>query len=161
MTSRFSLKIAAALVGAGLCAAAPAFADPDGVRINSKLIVDPVEQVTAQEKWDFVNAYKRHNIGNADEPGVWLARDSRGESEGEWRTASLMKIAFKDSEEPVVVRIWTRRGGPIFVQDLPVADGDVASYKVRVGYDSFTLSSKRDGSITADGARIGELKPQG
>lgn len=165
MAFRFTLKISAlkfaALAAAGLCAMAPAFADPAGVRISSKLIVDPVEQVTAQEKWDFANAYKRHNLDKEDVPGVWLAQDTRGHGEGEWRPVSLMKVAFKDSEEPVIVRLWSRRGGLIFVKDLPAANGDVASYEIRVGYDSFTLSSKPDGSITADGARIGELKRSG
>lgn len=136
--------------------AAPAFADPAGVKISPFLIVSPVAELNAQEKWDLSHPTRQHNTDKPGALGISLARESRGKAQGEWYPMGFVKVAHDAASEPVVMRVWSRRGGTIFIKDLPTETG-ATSYKIQVGHESFTLSGLPDGAVQVEGTEVGRL----
>jgi hypothetical protein len=136
---------------------APAFADPAGVRISPFLIVSPVGELNAQEKWDLSKPTRQHNTGTPGALGVSLARESRPKAVGDWNPMGFVKVAYDSASEPVVMRVWSRRGGPIFIKDQTAEAGASASYRIQVGHESFTLSGLPDGAVHVEGTEVGRL----
>jgi hypothetical protein len=138
-------------------AAAPAWADPDGKKIGHYLIVSPLDALKAQETWDLSRPIDRHD---ADKPGalvVSTARESRTPAQSDWIPAGLIKVARSETGQPLVMRLWTRKGGPLFVQDV-AEPGAAAAYKINVGHDSFVLTAGAGGAIEVNGDKVGTLQ---
>jgi hypothetical protein len=140
--------------------AAPAFADPAGVKISPFLIVSPVAELNAQEAWDLSHPTRQHNTEKPGALGVSLARESRPKAVGDWNPMGFVKVAYDQSSAPVVMRVWSRRGGPVFIKDTAAETGASASYKIQVGHESFTLSGLPDGAVHVQGSEVGRLAQQ-
>lgn len=154
----FALAPAAALA----LAAVPAFADPAGVKVGRYLIVSPVEGAKAQEAWDLSRPIDRHNGDrhNGDKPSAFsisTARESRVYAQSDWLPAGLVRIANDKGGQPLLLRLWTRKGGPVFVKDIAEAPGVAAAYKINVGHESFVLSARPGGAIEIDGDKVGQV----
>jgi hypothetical protein len=151
--------LASAAALAAFCG--PAFADPDGVKVGRYLIVSPVEAPKALETWDLANSINQHNVGKAGVPGIWTAREPREQAQSDWHPAGLVKIAYDKGAAPVIMRLWTRKGGAIFVKDIPAESGAAVSYKINVGHDGFVLNTNVDGTVHVGEAPIGQLGKAG
>jgi hypothetical protein len=137
--------------------AAPAFADPEGVKISPFLIVSPVGQINAQEAWDLSHPTRQHNTDTPGALGISLARESRPKAQGDWYPMGFVKVAYDAASQPVVMRVWSRRGGTIFIKDEAAEAGASASYRIQVGHESFLLSSLPDGAVHVEGMAVGRL----
>ena len=140
---------------------APAFADPDGIRIGTRVIVSPLDELGNLEDISVSRAHARDKTqASANAPDIWIARDPSHPGGGiEWMPAGLIKIGYKaEDRDFVTLRLWSREGGRVFVKDLPSTGADVvATYKVNVGHVSFVLTSNTDGTLNVDGAPVGKI----
>lgn len=142
--------------------AAPAFADPDGIRVSHDLIVAPLDRLGNLERWNLEFSYPRKKPAQAaaNAPDIWTAGDpDPPPGGGEWFSSGLMKIGLRTGNgEYVALRLWTRAGGALWVKPMAAGAPDVlVSYKIQVGHDSFILASKSDGTVHVDGQQVGKV----
>lgn len=100
------MRLFLAMMFALVFSTTPAAADPNGVRVNPNIILEPITEVPLIEA--FRTAEFVHGGGGV--LGVWRFSYEEGAyDDGDWQAIGLIGVsALGEGIEPVIVRVWAR-----------------------------------------------------
>lgn len=154
---RFVLGLLTAIV----LSVAPAVAEPQGVRVGSDIILEPMTDAELTE------VFRTPQFVHSGDGviGIWRFSYEEGSFDGSWRTIGFIVVSqYGEGVTPTGVRVWAR--GEITSGDsegliaapLPSPSANiVAAFRVGLtrSRGAATITIDQDGVVAVDGQRLG------
>lgn len=143
---------------------APASAEPNGLRINPSIILEPIASVSLSEAFhtpEFVQ-------GEDGVIGLWRFSYEEGLIDGDWQAIGLIAVStLGEGVEPVAARVWAR--GEITSGDssgltaaaISPPTGSITAFRVQLTRTRGTATITLDGNglVQVNNQRLGVTGP--
>jgi hypothetical protein len=157
-----SLATIAAMLVLTFASSAVANAQPQGIRVGSSLIVEPVSEISTRELWHL--GVPKHVISKLGKPpggavGVWDYDWESTRHDNGWVAICLIMTGFGDiAEAPVAIRVWSKGRGAVAISEQ-AAEGDrVVSFGVSIDGERFLLSHTAAGAVFVNDEPVGDIR---
>jgi len=154
-------SLAAALMSASLLISEAA-AQPDGRQVAPDLIIETVDQVSAEELWHL--SFPQHVVSKVGKPpggviGLWNYGRENRRTDGGWFAVCILLDGFGDiGEKPVAIRVWSRSPADATVTERLPDQTSAMLFEVAVGQSTFTISHTPMGAVFLNGEKIGQIQ---
>lgn len=139
-----------------------AVAQPTGLQVAPDLIIETVDQISAEELWHL--SIPQHVASKVGKPpggvvGLWNYGRENRRTDGGWFAVCILLDGFGDiGEKPVAIRVWSRSPSDATVTERSPDQASAMIVEVAVNQSRFTISHTPMGTVFLNGDRIGQIQ---